>query len=356
MAGMGMERICEIYRERGLVLALGAGVSSGSGIPTWTALLERVAEVACRTDGPRLVGRLREAGFSLPVIAAILEREYDDEAEFCEVVREALYRDFPLREAVHEGDERALLAHTLDANTTLNAVAAFCAVPEEGDFVRNPRLHAIVNFNLDALFSAFARAKYAGGGREHRGLVQTVERATKASSLDRISIYHPHGFLRFVPGSDGPGEHGAEDASDQLIFTEHQYFDFYDNPYSSFSSTIMFLLREHPWLFIGLSMLDENIRRLLHYSWKERVHAAKDAGDAGQEDSREATKPSHFALLASSGDEELDRHQRASLLPLGVEILWLQSYEEIPDCLRQIYESGGEDWEAVLQAGRERNA
>ena len=349
---MGIERICEIYRERGLVLALGAGVSSGSGIPTWTALLERVAEVACHTDGPRLVSRLREAGFSLPVIAAILEREYADEAEFCEVVRESLYRDFPLREATHAGDGRALLAHTLEANTTLNAVAAFCAVrAEDGGFVRNPRLHAIVNFNLDALFSAFARAKYAGGTREHRGLVRTVERSTKASSLEQISIYHPHGFLRFMPGADGPGEPGAEDTSDQLIFTEHQYFDFYDNPYSSFSSTIMFLLREHPWLFIGLSMLDENIRRLLHYSWKEHVQAASE--EDRRKDPGEARKPRHFALLPSSGDAELDRHQRASLLPLGVEVLWLRSYEEIPDCLRQIYEAGGGDWGTVLQAGRE---
>jgi hypothetical protein len=343
MGTVGLPRICEVYRERGLVLALGAGVSSSSGIPTWTALLERVAEVACHTDGARLVSRLREAGFSLPAIAAILEREYDAEPEFREVVREALYRDFPLhgKEGGPE-TERNLVAHTLDANTTLNAVAAFCAVPgEDGIFVRNPRLHAIVNFNLDALFSAFVQAKYKGKAQADRGLVLTVERATKASALDRVSVYHPHGYLRFAAGSGSSAE--PEDALDQLIFTERQYFDFYDNPYSSFSSTIMFLLREHPWLFIGLSMLDENIRRLLHYSWKEHVQAASP---------EEAKRPRHFALLASSGDEELDRHQKASLLPLGVEILWLESYEEIPDRLRQIYECAGDDWETVIEAGR----
>jgi hypothetical protein len=174
--------------------------------------------------------------------------------------------------------------------------------------------------------------------------VRTVERATKASSLGRISVYHPHGFLRFESCS---GEN-PENTSDQLIFTEHQYFDFYDNPYSSFSSTIMFLLREHPWLFVGLSMLDENLRRLLHYSWKEQVQAAReDSGDGAPK-----TEPRHFALLASSGDEELDRHQRESLLALGIEILWLRGYEEIPDGLRQIYQATGADWEAVFQAGR----
>ncbi|MEA2692496.1 MAG: hypothetical protein QOJ16_1883 [Acidobacteriota bacterium] len=343
---MGLERICEVYRERGLVLALGAGVSSGSGIPIWTALLERVAEVACHTDGPRLVSRLRGAGFSLPAIAAILEREYEEETEFREVVREALYRDFPLRgKGGNPEAERELVAHTLDANTTLNAAAAFCAVPgEDGAFVRNPRLHAIVNFNLDALFSAFVLAKFKGKVHQERGLVLTVERATRASTLDRVSVYHPHGYLRFETGSGGP-----EDALDQLIFTEHQYFDFYDNPYSSFSSTVMFLLREHPWLFVGLSMLDENIRRLLHYSWKEHVQAA---GEERRKDPGKATQPRHFALLASSGDEELDRHQQASLEPLGVEILWLKSYEEIPACLRQIYECSGEDWQTVIEAGR----
>jgi hypothetical protein len=98
-------------------------------------------------------------------------------------------------------------------------------------------------------------------------------------------------------------------------------------------------------------MLDENIRRLLHYSWKEHVQAASE--EERRRDPGGARKPRHFALLASSGDAELDRHQRASLLPLGVEILWLRSYEEIPDCLRQIYEAGEGDWKRVLQAGRE---
>jgi hypothetical protein len=344
---MGLERISEVYHERGVVLALGAGVSSGSGIPTWQALLERVAEVACHTNGERLVARLRKAGFSLPAVAAILEREYQEKTEFREVVREALYRDFPLcgKEKSPEA-ERELVAHTLEANTTLNAVAAFCAVPgEDGRFVRNPRVHAIVNFNLDALFSTFVLAKYHGKVRDDKGLVLTIERATRASALDRVSVYHPHGYLRFESGGGGP-----EDVSDQLIFTEHQYFDFYDNPYSSFSSSIMFFLREHPWLFIGLSMLDENIRRRLHYSWKEHVLAASE--ENGGRDAREAMEPRHFALLATSGDEELDRHQKASLLPFGVEILWLQSYEEIPDCLCEIYEAGGGDWRAVLEVGR----
>jgi len=337
---MGLERIGEVYRERGVVLAIGAGVSSGSGIPTWTALLERVAEEVCGEAGPRLVSRLREVGLSLPAIAAVLEREAEGETEFREVVRRALYRDLPVKGS----GERELLEHTLEANTTLNAVAAFCAVPdEEGAFRRNPRVHAIVNFNLDALFSAFAAAKYKGQGTGGKGLVRTVERATKTSSLDRVSVYHPHGFLRFVTGT----EEGPEDTSDQLIFTEQQYYDFYDNPYSSFSSTILFLLREHAWLFVGLSMLDEDIRRLLYYSWKEQVQAA--AESRGEPDRREAR---HFALLASSGDEELDRHQRASLLALGVDILWLRGYEEIPDCLCEIYEAAGEDWGTVLAAGR----
>jgi hypothetical protein len=344
---MDLEKIREAYKERGLVLALGGGVSSGSGIPTWTALLERVAEVACHTDGRRMVARLRESGFTLPAIAAILEREYEAEAEFREVVRQALYRDFPLREVAGNPEDAAkLVRRTAETNSTLNAVAAFCALrQEDGTFARNPRVHAVVNFNLDALFNAFVQAKYAGRLGERKGLVLAVERATKASALDRISIYHPHGFLRFA--AEGGAAEGPEDATDQLILTERQYFDFYDNPYSAFSSTIMFLLREHPWLFVGMSMLDENVRRLLHYSWKEHVQAMEN----DPEDSAEAPAPRHFALLASSGDEELDRHQRASLLPLGVDILWLESYDEIPESLRQIYQSTGDDWRAVSDAG-----
>ncbi|HEU0079649.1 MAG TPA: SIR2 family protein [Longimicrobiaceae bacterium] len=59
--------------------------------------------------------------------------------------------------------------------------------------------------------------------------------------------------------------HDLEDeAPDVRVFTEQEYFDFFNRPTSIYNYTFLHLLREFPCLFIGLSLKDDNIRRLLH--------------------------------------------------------------------------------------------
>jgi hypothetical protein len=57
----------------------------------------------------------------------------------------------------------------------LRAVAALCAKWDDRtrSFVRNDRIHAVVNFNLDALLREYVAVRYK------RALVRSVERASK---------------------------------------------------------------------------------------------------------------------------------------------------------------------------------
>ena len=55
-----------------------------------------------------------------------------------------------------------------------------------------------------------------------------------------------------------------------------------------------YLLCEYFCLFIGLSLNDDNIRRLLHYSKVEREHSFEREG-VSQPDEREIIR--HFAIL-----------------------------------------------------------
>jgi hypothetical protein len=333
---MSWEELGNHYRERGLVLALGAGVSVGSGLPTWDTLLRRIAQriVGAEEAANALVDGLRSYGLSLPAIAAVL-KEMNQEFKFEGLVRAELYRDFPFKIGITPRNRREFVLHTQQSNATLAAVASLCAVKEAhaGSFERNPRIHAIVNFNLDSVFRTFVAERYG------KHLLRSVERASKASELAKISTYYMHGFLRF----DLKGEDPSKEGADQMVLTEQEYFDFFNRPTSLFNYTFLYLLREYPCLFVGLSMVDDNIRRLLHYSRIERETAYREEGRVSR-----AKKGAirHFAILRSQEDVLDDLIARA-LSNLGVTVAWVASYEEIPDRLGTVYKASGGKWDEV---------
>jgi hypothetical protein len=368
--------LTEAYRKRGLVLVIGAGVSQRSGLPTWTALLGRMADALNERGGPhfapggtKFVNNLRRTGFSLGAIAslfrALCASGQQGDLEFTMLLRDALYRDFtPYRNRHATGDLQAEVLEAGRANTTLRAVAAMCAVQGRTDsgeqiYLRNPQIHGIVTFNADTLLREYVEARYRGRRAGHL-LVRSIERASKDPDPDKISIYYMHGLLRFDLKAQNPDK----EASDKLVFTEQQYFDFFNDPTSQFNYTFLYLLREHPCLFIGLSLQDDNIRRLLHYSQRERVHAYRDEQSSlghspknGTQDfERKARR--HFVLLKRNPSKPtLDALTTRSLSLLGVTAIWFDRFADIPAILRAVYHQGATgktggtastaDWNAV---------
>jgi hypothetical protein len=337
------------YSRWGLALALGAGVSAGSGTPDWPTLLERVAVACCGPRGNELVRTLRREGYSLPFIANAIQTVCPEDPPFTEVVRRELYASFsfdgqridwadPKKFANYIRANRAKFAAEVgERNSTLRAVAAMCVerVPGAKQYQRNPRVHAVVNFNVDSIFRAYVENRYFTPGR--RPLVRTVERASKEAQLGKTNVYHPHGNLRFDPTE---GDH-SRDAPDKLVLAEGEYFDFFNNPTSLFTYTFLSVLREHPVLFVGLSMQDDNIRRLLHYSTREREQAYVEERKAGfsiQKAKEKAIR--HFAILRwREGSDDLNDLRRETLRRLGTRVLWIDDYGQIEARLGQIYEA-----------------
>ncbi len=180
---MSWRELSDHYKLRGLVLALGAGVSVGSGLPTWDMLLRRIAHRI--TGSEAIVDKLRHSvGLSLPAIAAVL-KSMNRQYKFDGLVRAELYRDFRFREGITSGNRDEFILDTQQKNKTLAAVAGLCAIGGRGaTFARNPRIHAIVNFNLDSVLRTYINERY------QERLLRSVERASKASSLSKISTYY----------------------------------------------------------------------------------------------------------------------------------------------------------------------
>lgn len=335
---MSWKRLCETYTGEGIFMALGAGVSAGSRLPNWNGLLERLVHAHLDPGDAALYRDLKDHGLTLPVIASLLEERSPDRREFIEWVRKALYRDFPyFPDGVDKSNRRSFIRDVQAMNPTLRSIASLCAVPQENGrtYEANKRIHAIVTFNLDALLQAYVYARY------EKRLLRTVERPSASRNPEKINIYHMHGYLRFDPKAGNL----SKEAPDEVVLTEQDYFDFFNEPLSLFNYTFLYLLREFSCLFIGLSMQDDNIRRLLHYSKMERLRSFQREGTAPVHRERLAR---HYAVLQPCGKAAVDRAVEETLDPLGTRVLWVDDYAEIPERLEAMYRSADEDWGAVF--------
>ncbi|MGY1701269.1 SIR2 family protein [Geodermatophilus sp. SYSU D00766] len=346
----GVDQLQHAYRERQVFLVLGAGVSVGSGLPLWSELLRRIFTSCYAEAGPRLFDTLTHEGMAFPVMTSLLEETARDREDgyrpreaFTDLVRAALYRDFPWFPAGVPPHRARNFVDAMDnQNSTLRAVSAFCTSrsPDTGRFLPNPRVRAVITFNLDALLQAHSRAKYCLDPRQ-RPILRTIERPSAGSQPDKLSVYHVHGHMRF----DRKLGNRKKEAPDQMVLTEQDYFDAFNDPMRLFNYTFLHLLREYTAVFVGLSMQDENLRRLLHHSKHERVRALRAEGRPDDQIRDRVLR--HVAFLPASSDQEVRRAQLSTLEPLGVRVVWLPSFGELPAHLQRVYETDGAAWSDV---------
>jgi SIR2-like domain len=327
------EQLNADYRENGIALALGAGVSLDCSVPNWRDLLERIAIRCYGDEGEKRFQEMLGDGYPLPAIAGILEQDCPKGCDFTEVIREALYQSFPYYEnGLTKFNSEKFVDFVKAKNRTLSAVAALCAVKQSPEsYAANRRIHAIVNSNFDAILREYARARYRA--KTVHGILRTVERPSAGAIPGRINVYHVHGFFQFRKDKRTPDE----EAPDIRVFTEQEYFDFFNQPNSFFSYTFLYSLREYSLLFIGMSLKDENIRRLLHYSRKEMRESYEKEKEPPDEAERKSIR--HYAIQKYTGSDSLSKMTETSLLRLGVRVLWINDFGEIPTRLGKMYES-----------------
>jgi hypothetical protein len=279
---------------------------------------------------------LLNSGFSLPAIASILHGELGD--GFVQTVREELYRDFPFfNRPTKAGDRKRIVSDVQTRNPTLRSVAALCTRRAGRRYERSRNVRAIVNLNFDVLLRTYMRERYRAF------LLRTVERPDAAISRLKIPTYHAHGLIHFDPGRFDDLD---EESPDLMVFTEQQYFDFFGRAFSVFSYTMMSLLREHSFVFVGTALRDDNLRRLLHYNFQERQDAAKRRGHVQQP----GRLVRHFLIARRCGKRDVDEATRLAHERIGVRTLWLDGWEDLPALLGGLYREEGSTWDVVYGA------
>jgi len=336
-----LRRLQLAWQQKHLVLFLGAGISIPYGIPSWKDLvLELLFEQAAHT---RRLGSVwphyRRAlaawmtdyfEYNPLVLARMVERDTrkrsqkkgtkktDGEEVFLEKLRAHIYRDHrPPR----------------GKRTTLHAI---------GNLIQRSRgnIKCAISFNFDDLLEQELAARkvptlsISDGIRQHSG---------------DFRIIHPHGF---VP-KKGPIIRG------RLVFTEDDYHKLTETVFHWGLSEIVGELRQSTVLFLGLSMSDPSLRRLLDASrnsdipphWQvQRRHQVRDHEEAvvindienrarrwggilgydEQKNQPQLAEALHAVL------QQADTYDRQLFETMGVKTIWVNSFDDIPLLLDRI--------------------
>lgn len=348
------------YQNRNLTLYLGAGISIGSGLPSWDAL---ILAMYFKVMDQQHLGRLRPFPNYLFAIAewqlqhlreplAISARKIrshfkNNQQAFLNLLRKTLYDGF-LQPDLDEpclpssGDLR-------QGNPVLNGVIELCSPLNETG------VKSVVTYNYDSLLEhALDQTPY-----------RPIWKAGSSASTGELPIYHVHGYVPFESYERNRGS-----SLEEIVFTEDQYNRVASDPYSWSNLVQIHCMSSTVGLMIGLSLSDRNMRRLLdairnapiettHFAllkkpqWcapsRDELRRINDkAQDYLEKFARSGVKRAPGIKGPNWRDEISDIlrevQNRASeqeivvLREFGIKPIWFDDYSDIPEKLRAIHQ------------------
>ncbi|EKO3388345.1 SIR2 family protein [Vibrio fluvialis] len=258
-------KLFSLNKEDKLNVFVGAGVSASCGLPDWGTLLNRLC-----------------------TMVEMCELEVDCDRDIASQARE-----------VFRGDFNSIVANCLyQDDLTISDTAL--AVSKLG--VKN-----IICFNFDDILEEVHRSELIP-----HNVVLNGESFNQ--NREYTTIFHPHGYLgRF----DSP----KELCEKPIILSGSDYESLYEDHYCLTNLLQLSMLLTRSNLFIGMSMTDRNIERLLR---KARAVGVKHW---------------HYALMRK-GSHDFVKSETKRLRDLGVDPVWFTEYSELPEILEKISKPG----------------
>lgn len=270
-------RFCQSVKKNKVTIFIGAGVSQSLGLPSWKELLKRVYVLKNRTRTPPNMHNCSDIIFARHIM--------HNSASIIPFVHEALYEsltsDAPLPQSL--------------------LIDAICHL------IKEVNIDSIITYNYDVLLERHLQLNSIKCYPIFRNI---------RNAVDCIPIYHVHGIIS--NSTDLP-------SSNSIIISEEDYHEMYSNPYLWSNVEQLHALSRNTCLFLGLSMTDPNLRRLI-----DAVYGIK----AGSSPEKE-----HFAFLPMN-DRDSDFITQNTLDSMGVNVLWYSpldnSHKELPELIESL--------------------
>jgi SIR2-like protein len=354
-----IEILRRAYGNRNLTLYLGAGISMGSGLPSWDAL---ILAMYFKVMGQQQLGVWRPFPNYLFAIAEWQLQHLQEPLEIsARKIRSHFKNDQPaflnlLRTTLYEGllqpDHEPRLPSSGDlrrGNPTLNAITELCS-PLNGAGIKS-----VITYNYDSLLEqALDQTRY-----------QPIWKAGRSSPTGELPIYHVHGYVPFEGHERNSGSCPSE-----IVLTEDQYNRVASDPYSWSNLVQIHCMSSTVGLMIGLSLSDRNMRRLLdairntpiettHFALLKKPHWRPPSPDELDRINEKAQN--YHERFENSGvklapgikgpnwrDEisgilrevqhRASEQEMVVLQEFGIKPIWFDSYSDIPEQLRAIHQ------------------
>ena len=273
----------EALIDNQLTLVCGAGVSRDSSIPDWNELLVNILNETFFDDGSNVPKSkiLAEDLLSLMPQSNLILGKY---------LRLVLKNDF----------EKVVQKHLYLETNMMKAIVEL-ARPKR----RGKRLESIITFNFDDLIEC-ALSK-------HNIEYCSIWKEGQIYGIDALPIFHVHGFLPNQREIDSPN----------LVFSEEAYHSQFIDPYSWSNLIQLNTFSTNICLFVGLSLSDPNLRRLLDISWR-RNQRCKHYIVMRKEPQKNRTDEIATMLFEQDANS------------LGLNVIWCSDFSEIPSILSSI--------------------
>lgn len=279
------------YKEKNLVLFCGAGISIGSGIPSWNKLLVSMFLEISKLSSDYtdvLCDKLKNELFiSQEMLARMIK--FSDSKYFHERIRRNLYKDLKK-----------------ESTDTINAIIDLCS-----NNCKDKGIKEIITYNFDDLLEQNLR-------KNNIKFYNDIG--------EGIPIHHVHGLLP---------QNEEIRCNNRIVFSEDEYHEEYTKFTSNATIKQLGALNDNVCLYVGISFTDPNMRRLADEYFKN--HKAKSPVhylikkvpniNVGQDNSYlSSTKILNQIMYL----EELDAES------FGFKIIWLDSFDEIPKLFNDI--------------------
>lgn len=304
-----IEQLHTQYENDNVVLFLGAGASYEAKIATWDALISELFVALIdkqlnanhiqieEKDKKKIVKEVINQNGKSPLLQTRFLRN-GFENDFEELIREILYKN------------------SVDSSDLLEEIGQLC-IPNRGKL----GIRAIINYNFDDLVEKNLkrlRVKY-----------HSIYGEGMIPDSDELGIYHVHGFL------PQEKENYENLTKSLLVFSEEGYHKLMLEPYNWANISQLNYMVNNTCLFIGLSMTDPNMRRLLE------IAAQKSAENDG--DCQHYVIMRRFRIKEAEQVDSIKSFERVNetlqesfFKELGINVIWIDEFGEIPVLLKQI--------------------
>jgi hypothetical protein len=313
-----LENLKESYKNKKLVLVLGSGVSIECGLPNWNDLLEKLLinvldsnhkeSIDSKDLAKIIISFFKNNLFLLRNIQYKYQidstQNNSTRISFENVVRDVLYKEFD------ENKNNPLFEQIKQMIT---------------------KLDSIITLNYDNILEKYLKD-------ENIKSIYIDEKTNFDAGV--LPIYHVHGYL--------PEEKPYTDT--KIIFSEEDYHQIYSDVYCWSNLIQIDKFTNNTCLFIGTSLSDPNLRRLLdvskklqknksfHYMLKKLNIDEEKVSDCISKtcENIDTSNDTDKLNIKKIVIDEIKRLQEDDAYSFGIKIIWVDDDTKLPDCLSKI--------------------